>query len=502
MSSTLPPRPHADHLRRQARDLHRALRAGDSTALARAAPYRVGTQAKLAEAQLVLAREYGFASWPQLMAEVESRQAAALSDAAFEQRVLGLIYGHGLTRPQPQRALQWLQQRPVQSLMLSLATGDLPAVQRGLSGVDLAAPLPPLAAPPLAAAVFSSLARVDTVRPPLVATVQWLLAQGADANTRWADPARPDERLPVLYGAVSRAACFDTVSLLLQAGADPNDNESLYHATEQTDRRIVDALVRHGARWQGTNALYRQLDHDRIDHLRQLLDLGADVHERGPGGAGPLHHAIVRGRSLAFVQLLLERGADAALRDHHGRTPAALAARTGDVEIVAWLAARGPAAPAGPHDSFLAACAAADGTAARACLASNPGLMHELAADALRLLPDQAQRGRLASVRLMLSLGWPVAVPGDWQASALNQAAFRGDASMVQLLLQHGARWHERNGYGGNAVGSCLHAACNEPQPEGDYAAVLSLLLADGAPPPVDDDTLPDELRAVWASAP
>lgn len=41
----------------------------------------------------------------------------------------------------------------------------------------------------------------------------------------------------------------------------------------------------------------------------------------------------------------------------------------------------------------------------------------------------------------VLALGWPVAVPGPWQASALNQAAFRGDAPMVALLLQQGARW-------------------------------------------------------------
>jgi hypothetical protein len=39
------------------------------------------------------------------------------------------------------------------------------------------------------------------------------------------------------------------VQRLLAAGADPNDNESLYHAVEQDDRRIVAALVAAGARW-------------------------------------------------------------------------------------------------------------------------------------------------------------------------------------------------------------------------------------------------------------
>jgi ankyrin repeat protein len=286
--------------------------------------------------------------------------------------------------------------------------GDLPAVQRGLTGADLAVPLPPLGWSALAYAAASSLARLDDTRPGLVATVEWLLAQGADPDTRWTDPVHPEERLPVLYGAVSRAACFETTQALLQAGADPNDNESLYHA-------------------------------------------------------------ITRGRSAAFVQLLVERGADPFAKDSLGRTPAALAARSGDVATVAYLASLGHAAPQDAQSRFLAACAAGDEVAARSTLALEPRAIKALDADALRLLPDQAQRGRLESVRLMLALGWPVAVPGDWEGSALNQAAFRGDAAMVRLLLDHGARWHESNGFGGNVVGACLHASCNMPDPAGDY---------------------------------
>ncbi len=58
----LPDHPHLDHLRRQARDLHRALKRGDAEALQRGAPYRVDVSASLAQAQLVLAREYGLPS--------------------------------------------------------------------------------------------------------------------------------------------------------------------------------------------------------------------------------------------------------------------------------------------------------------------------------------------------------------------------------------------------------------------------------------------------------
>jgi hypothetical protein len=501
MSSTLPDRPHLDHLRRQARDLHRALLAGDLRAKARAAPYQLDAAPKLSAAQLVLAREHGFGSWPQLVQEVQRRNDLALPEEAFVRRVLDLVYGHGWQRPQPVRALELLQSArlagQVQPLVFSLALGDLKAVQRALAGASAAAPLPPLGAPALAYAAASSLARLDDLRPGLVATVEWLLVQGADPNTRWADPVRPDEQLPVLYGAVSRASCFETTQALLQAGADPNDKESLYHATEQSDRRIIAALVAAGARWRGTNALYRQLDHETLAHLRQVLALGADVHEPGPGGGGPLHHAINRGRSLDFVQLLLAHGADPTLRDAQGRTAADLAARLGDAATAAYLADLGHGTAQTPQDVFLAACAAGDTGVARAHLLKHPDAVRTLDAQALRLLPDQAQRGRLDAVRLMLELGWPVDVRGDWHASALNQAAFRGDAAMVQLLLDHGARWHERNGYGGDAVGSCLHAATNEPHSSGDYAAVLSLLIANGASAPKDTENLPDELRGM-----
>ena len=57
----LPARHGLDHLRRQARDLLRAARAGDTTAAGRIRA--VADALTLASAQLAVAREYGFASW-------------------------------------------------------------------------------------------------------------------------------------------------------------------------------------------------------------------------------------------------------------------------------------------------------------------------------------------------------------------------------------------------------------------------------------------------------
>src|SRR5690348_3048427 len=64
---SMPDRPHLDRFRRQARALQRAVRAGDPQAVARLRRHHPGgRQDTLTAAQLVIAREYGFASWPRL----------------------------------------------------------------------------------------------------------------------------------------------------------------------------------------------------------------------------------------------------------------------------------------------------------------------------------------------------------------------------------------------------------------------------------------------------
>lgn len=72
--SQLPARPDLDQLRRQARELHQAARDGDAGALLRLG--QVPGAVTLSAAQFAVARDYGFASWPRLKAEVERRRAA------------------------------------------------------------------------------------------------------------------------------------------------------------------------------------------------------------------------------------------------------------------------------------------------------------------------------------------------------------------------------------------------------------------------------------------
>ena len=70
--ATLPERPDIDWLRRQARDLQRGVRAGDPAALRRASVPVADNAFRLGDAQRVIAREHGFASWPRLQSHVRA----------------------------------------------------------------------------------------------------------------------------------------------------------------------------------------------------------------------------------------------------------------------------------------------------------------------------------------------------------------------------------------------------------------------------------------------
>ena len=106
--SELPGRPNLDQLRRQARELLRAAADGEPSALTRLRA--VSERLSLSAAQLAVAREYGFASWPALHAEVERRLAEppagegagragtrwSFSGAAPIETAAGMLYPGGL----------------------------------------------------------------------------------------------------------------------------------------------------------------------------------------------------------------------------------------------------------------------------------------------------------------------------------------------------------------------------------------------------------------------
>src|SRR5215212_4542934 len=93
VSRGLPAHPHLDVPKQQARDLLRDCKANSLNAIDRARrQYRkfykadndtISKQVKLSDAQLAVAREYGFSSWAQLKERITGNTAAQLIDKAI-----------------------------------------------------------------------------------------------------------------------------------------------------------------------------------------------------------------------------------------------------------------------------------------------------------------------------------------------------------------------------------------------------------------------------------
>src|SRR5207342_3549833 len=90
-AKSLPVRPSLESLRKQAKKLARDIAAGDAAAVARARAHLPNVDLPLTQrnAQLVIAREYGYAGWQDLTAEVSKRLGHGLEWAAAQaQRVI------------------------------------------------------------------------------------------------------------------------------------------------------------------------------------------------------------------------------------------------------------------------------------------------------------------------------------------------------------------------------------------------------------------------------
>jgi ankyrin repeat protein len=411
---------------------------------------------------------------------------------------LNLVYGGdtagNTARPRPELAARMLAERPGllgDDPLLACAVGNEAIVGRAIDAdpgwIDRAGGL--LELPPLVAVTHSTLARLAEYRGALHRCLRLLLDRGADPNAFIFNRRPPhslekpgEDRLTAIYGAAGKLHDVRMTAMLLAAGADANDNESLYHSIDDPDRTLpcTRLLLEAGTRVEGTNALAKVLDFDNLAGLEMLL---AHTRHGDPDLGRILHWAIYRGRSAAHVRALLDAGANPRALDAEQRSAWRHAADHGLPEVMRMLEEGGSGEPLTAGEKFVAACASADAGEARRLLAANPALIASLTAAQLKLLPNLAMSGRDDAVRLMVELGWPIATRGgDIDGSALNWAVFRGRPELADFLLAHGASFRESHGYNSDVIGTLSWASLNVPRHDGDWAGCAAALLAHGMP--------------------
>lgn len=484
---TLPAHPSLDNLRRQAKGLLRAAKAGDREA-ARAI-HAVAEELTLAAAQLAVARGYGFASWTRLKAEVQAR-ALDLAKKAEEFCVASVRDWTG-------RATRMLAESPEvagHGIGPALVLGEEDRVRAAL-GRDpgLATRTDPRSGwTPLHLVCGSRWHFLDPERrDALVAVARLLLEAGAGVDAR--TEGRPGGRTPLGCATASAsggAGNEPLIALLLERGAIVEDSD-LYLAGFARNAvpclRLLLAAVPDVAA-VARMALAAPISKNDPQGVRVLLEAGADPQRYADDNGQPasvVPAAISAGCGVDLIELLLAHGADPNALGPDGRSPYQLATARGRRDLAELLLSHGAQDDATETDRLLAACLRSDRAEVRRRLDENPELLDHPEAALVSALQLAAETGNPPAVGMMLDLGFPIdASVGDHGETALHAAAYSGSAGVVRLLLERGADVEARDSNWDStalewaAVGSGERPTTN---PGPDWVSVVRLLLAAGA---------------------
>jgi ankyrin repeat protein len=386
---------------------------------------RESPEAKLAEAQLALAREYGFSSWRALKAHVDSLTIEGRLFAASRSGDLATLSALLDEHPDGLHALT----KPYGHTLLHAAA------QNG---------------------------RVEVV--------DLLLGRGLDVNVR----EQGDNTYPMHWAAAE--GHLDVVRKLADAGGDvvgrgdDHELEVIGWATcwETAHGAVAGLLVDRGARHHIFSAVALGL----ADEMRRIVaaDPGAlnRPMSRHESFQLPLHFAV-RKNLPEMVALLLELGADPRATDAEGLSASAYAAQPGvDRGVIEILMNYGGV-------DLFGALALGDEAAALEPLRVDPGSIDR---GALHLL---AKRGDAGAVRWLLAHGAdPNARWGHWDAEVtpLHLAAAQGHVDVVRLLLEAGSDPSIRDSkHDGDAKGWAEHGRV---PPSSRAKEIVELLEAHG----------------------
>jgi ankyrin repeat protein len=306
---------------------------------------------------------------------------------------------------------------------------------------------------------MSKYLRLDESRSPrFLRAAKALLDAGADANSGFWTTGQHPEFETALYGAAGIAHNPEMTRLLLERGADPNDNEAVYHSPETYDNRAMQLLVETGKLTADNLSLMLIRKHDWHDYdgEKYLLEHGANPNRRWKNGRGAMSHALARDNRIQMIELLLDHGADPTLEDN-GESAVVTAAHRGRADVLELFERRGIPMNLSAGDRLIAACARNDAGAVRLIARQDPSAIDEIEKNAGQLLSAFAGNGNTEGLRQLLDFGIDVNAPfvkgdGYWDvapnSTALHNAAWRLQHETVKVLVGRGADVNAKDGKG------------------------------------------------------
>jgi ankyrin repeat protein len=476
----LPARPNLEHLKNQAHSLHRLCLAADPEAIARFTALGITSpQPKLADALHVIAREYGFDTWPALKLHIEAGSedpvealtaAVKSDDAALVRTVLGRhpslrssinepLPNYGFEAPAIMAAVNHDNREMVDVLLDaganinersrwwagSFGVLDSANKEMALYLISRGATLDIHAA--------ARLGMIEQVRAFLADDPQLVHARGGDGQ------------LPLHF-----ASTVEIASLLLDAGADINardiDHESTalqYMVCLRPYRmEVAKYLLARGAQSDilaaaalGDGALVERILNDDPETVRITVS-ERSFPKRNPEAGGCIY---IFGFGITS-------------------SPHLLAHKFGHPKVFELLMQR-----SAPWLRLVQAAEIGDESLAQRILQQHPTLFARLSDNAARRIVGVALRNNTRALELLMGYGWPSSVALDNRQTPLHFAAWHGNLGMVQTLLKHNAPVNVfETDHGGNSLAWALHGSLNSwERAKGDYPGVSKALLAAGA---------------------
>ncbi|MCV7065532.1 hypothetical protein H7H51_07115 [Mycolicibacterium farcinogenes] len=381
MASCLPSNPSIERLRKEARKRQRANRI------------------QLHEAQFAVARDYGFSSWPKLVHYLRDAAELSVDPGALDEKPLHLAdrfcswaslrYNETDAPPRRQAAADLLNNRPNlvdDSIWAAASAADPEALARHLR--DRSAPANRTGGPfgwaPLMYLCYSRVPS-DRTADDVLGAATLLLDAGADPNAGylWCGLSTPFTALTGVFGEGEQGPrrqprhpfAAELATLLLDRGAHPVDQQTLYNRMFRPDDSHLELLFVHGLADAGPSPWElrlgeametreqmwrRQIDwaaeHGFTARLELLARNGIDVsgvevvtaefptdpNAFDDEGATALHHAAWEG-DVELIGRLLDAGADPSLTDRQfGSTPLAWAEHAYQAEAADLLRPRTP----------------------------------------------------------------------------------------------------------------------------------------------------------------